>query len=245
MHQIIRGLSKIHQQEFVHCDFHHGNILYPYFNQSILSISDLGLCKPLDYFQSSLKTNDIYGVLPFIAPEILKFKPYTAASDIYSFSMIMWEFISGIPPFNDKEHNLYLALDICKGERPEIFKNIPQCYIDLMKRCWNENPLKRPNALEVCNIIENWYNNIHMNTDIKNISKELKNNIKEFYRADKSLKQMQTHILTIKSHPQAHQVSHLLDFTEKLNAILKDDDNQNNEVYGLHETGIQNIGNYY
>ena len=44
-------------------------------------ISDLGLCKPVEYFQNS-KKDDIYGVLPFVAPEILRGKPYTKASDI-------------------------------------------------------------------------------------------------------------------------------------------------------------------
>ncbi|RGB29689.1 hypothetical protein C1646_713032, partial [Rhizophagus diaphanus] len=51
------------------------------------------------------------------------------------FSMIMWEFASGIPPFNDKVHDLQLALNICKGERPEIIENTPQCYLELMKKC--------------------------------------------------------------------------------------------------------------
>ena len=49
--------------------------------------------------------------------------------------MIMWEFISGIPPFDNREHNFQLALSICKGEHPEIIENIPQCYIELMKKC--------------------------------------------------------------------------------------------------------------
>ncbi|RGB42401.1 kinase-like domain-containing protein, partial [Rhizophagus diaphanus] len=76
-----------------------------------------------------------------IAPEILRGQPYTQASDIYSFSIIMWEFTSKILPFNDKAHDLQLALSICKGERPEIIENTPQCYIDLMKKCWDEDPL--------------------------------------------------------------------------------------------------------
>ncbi|CAI2193218.1 3958_t:CDS:2, partial [Funneliformis geosporum] len=63
------------------------------------------LCKPVEYFQSS-KNNDIYGVLPFVVPEVLRGQPYTLASDIYSFSMIMWELISGIPPF-DMNAKLY------------------------------------------------------------------------------------------------------------------------------------------
>ena len=141
LRSIIYGLNTIHQQKMIHCDFHHGNILKSYSNH-ILSISDLGLCKPMEYFDSEFKKNDIYGVLPFVAPEVLRGKPYTLASDIYSFSMIMWEFTSGIPPFNDRAHDFQLCYNICKGERPEIIESTPQCYIDLMKKCWDEDPLK-------------------------------------------------------------------------------------------------------
>ncbi|CAI2185707.1 1909_t:CDS:2, partial [Funneliformis geosporum] len=35
-------------------------------------------------------------------------------SDIYSFSIIMWEFISGISPFDNEAHDFQLSLDICK-----------------------------------------------------------------------------------------------------------------------------------
>ena len=66
---------------------------------------DLGLCKPIQYFQSPSIKNEIYGILPFVASEVLRSKPYTPASDIYSFSMIMWEFTSGTPPFDDRVHN--------------------------------------------------------------------------------------------------------------------------------------------
>ncbi len=119
---ILNGLEIIHQQKFIHCDFHHGNILNPYSNY-ILSISDLGLCRPVEYFQSLSKNNDIYGVLPFVAPEVLKGGVYTAASDIYSFSMIMWEFTSGIPPFDDRKHDLHLALNICILNSCKPFSN--------------------------------------------------------------------------------------------------------------------------
>ena len=123
LNTIISGLNRMHQQNLIHCDFHDGNIL----NYSHLTfISDLGLCQPT----SSFKKNNIYGVIPFIAPEVLRGKPYTLASDIYSFSMIMWEFTSGITPFHDRAHDLQLCLSICRGERSEIIENTPQCYID-------------------------------------------------------------------------------------------------------------------
>ena len=176
----------------------------------------MGLCKPVQHFQSLSRKNDIYGVLPFVAPEILRGKPYTTASDIYSFSMIMWEFISGIPPFNDKEHDFHLALSICKGERPETIENTPQCFIDLMKKCWDEDPLKRPNASEIKKIINNWISYI---TE-KDINEKSKNIAIEFYEADKFLKQKQTNISTVKSHSQTYHTSRLLDFTKSLNEIL-------------------------
>ncbi|GES73680.1 kinase-like domain-containing protein [Rhizophagus clarus] len=68
----------------------------------------------------------------------------------------MWEFTSGIPPFNNRVHNLQLCLSICKGERPDIVENTPQCYVDLMKKCWNEDPLKRPSTKGIVEIIDSW-----------------------------------------------------------------------------------------
>src|SRR6266542_1282016 len=244
--EIISGLSTIHQQKLIHCDFHHGNIL----NQSYgLSISDLGLCKPMEYYQSTSKKNDIYGVLPFVAPEVLRGKPYTLASDIYSFSMIMWEFTSGIPPFDDNAHDFHLALNICKGKRPEIVENTPQCYMDLMKKCWDKDPLKRPDASEIADTVNNW---ISIIID-ENINEKSRNIIIEFYKADKFLEQKQTdtsNVINNKSHSQAYHTSRLLDFTKKLNEIL---DQEDMEIYGYennkndksHETEIsQSIGNY-
>src|ERR1043165_5726322 len=118
---IISGLNVMHQQKMVHCDFHHGNILKASAN-NILSIGDLGLCKPIE---SLSKENDIYGVLPFVAPEVLRGKSYTPASDIYSFSIIMWEFTYGIPLFNDRAPDRHHGITSCKAERPEIIKYNP------------------------------------------------------------------------------------------------------------------------
>ena len=62
---ISRQLEAIHKLNLVHGDFHNGNILC--FNYHILLIGDLGLCKPVN--QPNIK-NDIYGVLPYMAPEV-------------------------------------------------------------------------------------------------------------------------------------------------------------------------------
>ncbi|GBC03957.1 hypothetical protein RclHR1_05420001, partial [Rhizophagus clarus] len=206
LYKIISGLKEIHKQNLIHCDFHDGNILNhederDKVDKNKVFISDLGLCKATNF----LKEYDIYGVIPFMAPEVLRGKPYTPASDIYSFSMIMWEFTSGVPPFNDRAHDLLLSLSICKGERPEIIENTPQCYVDLMKICWNGDPLKRPSASKVFDIITNWI----FRPDDGKVS-ELESNIMEFINA-----QIGNNHLTTESHPKACYKSRLHNFTSK------------------------------
>jgi serine/threonine protein kinase len=101
LYDIICGLNSIHKQNLIHCDFHDGNILNH--EENDIYISDLGLSRPVKSF---LKEYDIYGVMSFMAPEVLRGKSYTLASDIYSFSMIMWEFTSGVPPYNNRAHDV-------------------------------------------------------------------------------------------------------------------------------------------
>ncbi|GBC12462.1 kinase-like domain-containing protein [Rhizophagus irregularis DAOM 181602=DAOM 197198] len=228
LYEIISGLSKIHRNNLIHCDFHDGNILnHNDKNKDKIYISDLGLCQPVKSF---LKKYGIYGVIPFMAPEVLRGKSYTPASDIYSFSMIMWELTSGVPPFNDRAHDLQLSLSICKGERPEIIENTPQCYVDLMKKCWNEDPLKRPSTSEVNGIIKNWI----IRPDGK-INEELKSNIMEFINAPIVHSDLAT-----KSHPKAYYTSRLLDFTsKKLNEILESENLDNYIIKDLKSLDIK------
>ncbi|POG65894.1 hypothetical protein GLOIN_2v1880211 [Rhizophagus irregularis DAOM 181602=DAOM 197198] len=71
--QIInKGLNDIHKKDLIHYNFHNGNILCNKYEEDIygIFISDyLGLYQ---LAKSFLKENDIYGVLSFIAPEILR-----------------------------------------------------------------------------------------------------------------------------------------------------------------------------
>jgi hypothetical protein len=87
-------------------------------------------------------------VIPYIAPEIFKGSAFSKASDIYSLSMIMWELTTGCKPFANVEHDHSLIYKIVDGIRPEITEDTPQCYADLMKRCWDPDPKKRPSISE-------------------------------------------------------------------------------------------------
>ena len=78
-------LYRLHELGYCHKDFHSGNILQ---DEKYSYISDFGLSGPADKQKSDDK---IYGVLPYIAPEVLNGECYTLASDIYSFGVIMAE----------------------------------------------------------------------------------------------------------------------------------------------------------
>ena len=78
------------------------------------TISDFGMCRPTN---ESLSDKAVYGVVPFVAPEVLRGGRYTQKADVYGFGMIMWEILSGEPSFIDREYDQYLILDICTKER--------------------------------------------------------------------------------------------------------------------------------
>ncbi|GBB84629.1 hypothetical protein RclHR1_01120017 [Rhizophagus clarus] len=221
--RIIDGLNRIHRKGLIHCDFHDGNILFIECKHAYSSSSGAYGAYISDYLgsyqsaKSFLGKDNIYGVIPFMAPEVLRGRPYTPASDIYSFSIIMWEFTSGIPPFNNRAHDFQLALSICKGERPEIIENTPQRYIDLMKRCWDEDPLRRPSASEVKAIIKEWFTFL-LGFTINDIGGELRDNI--IMEFNKNVPTGYNNSIT-ETHLQACYTSRLLSFTSvKLNDVL-------------------------
>ena len=119
------------------------------------AITDMGLCKPANYNALKNINNNIYGVLPYVAPEILRGQNYTKAADIYSFGIIMYEVISGLRPYHYTSHE-NLALGICQGLRPRFNIKVPQLIVRLIKSCLDSDPLKRPKAREIEIILNIW-----------------------------------------------------------------------------------------
>src|SRR5437764_11048170 len=77
---IIQGLKKIHEKNMVHRDFHIGNILLRNRGGRVPLVTDMGLCGEV----GNVDATKIYGVMPYVAPEVLRGKTYTQAEDIYS-----------------------------------------------------------------------------------------------------------------------------------------------------------------
>src|SRR5581483_3755633 len=85
MFSISFGLDFIHSENLMHKDLHLGNVLQSKGAILRTCISDFGFCKPAD----KISSNNVYGVMPYMAPEILRGKKCTKASDIYSFGIIV------------------------------------------------------------------------------------------------------------------------------------------------------------
>ncbi|GBC18495.1 kinase-like domain-containing protein [Rhizophagus irregularis DAOM 181602=DAOM 197198] len=144
---IAKGLDSIHEKGLIHRDFHCGNMLQ---NDGYTYITDLGLSQPANVLKSSQdEYKKVYGVLPYVAPEVLRGKEYTQESDIYAFGIIAYEVCTGLPPYHDIAHDEFLAISICQGLRPKSNYKIPQLILDKIEQCWNSDPLKRPKAQEL------------------------------------------------------------------------------------------------
>jgi serine/threonine protein kinase len=211
LYNIIKGLKEIHQKQMVHCDFHTGNILFTILRKKTY-ISDMGLCREV----GNMDEAKLYGVMPYVAPEVLRGKPYTQAADIYSFGMIMYFVATGNQPFANCAHDHELVLNICHEIRPKIDEpEAPKCYIDLMKKCWDSNPENRPNANEVKKLIRSF--------EKDDILKEA-----EDFRKKNSLSVKNSQTTT---HPQAIYTSRLLNpFTKDLSKYNDNMDNYTAEI---------------
>jgi serine/threonine protein kinase len=203
---IAKGLLSIHNTEKVHKDFHSGNIL---FSDGLAFISDLGLCQPANSEKQSVKKG-IFGVLPYVAPEVLRGFQYTKAADIYSFGIIMNEFISEEIPHSGIPHDHNLTVNICQGLRPKISEDTPKLLAGLIMKCWDAKPENRPTAKELYQILNKW--NDECDDDDSEIyaqmqeCEEIRENKLE-NRSDNEDKPK-----NIQTHPQAIYTSRLLNF---------------------------------
>jgi serine/threonine protein kinase len=100
--EILVGLGYLHEQGFVYRDLKPENILVD--RDGHLRITDFGLVKT-NMVAATSTTSTFCGTPEYIAPEMLQGKDYTKAVDWWSFGILVYELLCGIPPFYDENSN--------------------------------------------------------------------------------------------------------------------------------------------
>ncbi|RHZ79751.1 hypothetical protein Glove_141g72 [Diversispora epigaea] len=208
-------LMSIHELGIVHQDFHPGNILSSNFTfSSLIKISDFGLSKLMGMGTNpnNPEKKNIFGVLPYIAPEVLSGdEENTRAADVYSFGIIAFEIATGFPPYPDIPHDNDLALKICNGLRPKIPFHTPKLITRTIMRCWDARVSHRPTFKELNYELHKYWN--YCNDKDSKIRIQIENS-EEFSANQESTNTTTTTPLNYQTHPQAIYTSRLLNFSK-------------------------------
>ncbi|RHZ66614.1 hypothetical protein Glove_306g87 [Diversispora epigaea] len=174
LYGITIGLTGIHKYDITHKNLHSGNVLI-HFSETLLGdlrnthkVYDINSNSKIieeDYYSKkdddNVNNGETFEVLPYMAPEILCYEPYTKSSDVYSFGIIMRELAHLKTPFTN---NVNLTIDEEEQNNEAIFEEendiIPEIYIKLMKKCLSQDPYERPSSEELYRTIGEWLSKV-------------------------------------------------------------------------------------
>ncbi|KDP31115.1 hypothetical protein JCGZ_11491 [Jatropha curcas] len=147
---LARGLSYLHSQKIVHRDVKTENMLLN--KNRTVKIADFGVARV-----EASNPNDMTGetgTLGYMAPEVLNGNPYNRKCDVYSFGICLWEIYCCDMPYPDLSFSEITSAVVRQNLRPEIPRCCPSSLANVMKRCWDANPDKRPEMDEVVSMLE-------------------------------------------------------------------------------------------
>src|SRR5262249_4623619 len=109
--QCCDGLADAHQNGVVHRDIKPGNILLTSENNrtNFVKIADFGIAKLMpgegQPLQHLTQTGQIFGSPAYMSPEQCQGKHVDVRADIYSLGCVLYETVTGVPPFGGE--NVY------------------------------------------------------------------------------------------------------------------------------------------
>ncbi|VFQ89498.1 unnamed protein product [Cuscuta campestris] len=145
---ISSGMEYIHSRGIIHRDLKPENILITEDFQ--LKIADFGIACEEAY--CDLLADDP-GTYRWMAPEMIKRKPYGRKVDVYSFGLILWEMLTGFTPFDDMTSVQAAFAVVNKNKRPAIPMDCPPCLKALIEQCWCLQPEKRPEFSQIVKVL--------------------------------------------------------------------------------------------
>ena len=136
--QVSSGLQAAHSKGLVHRDIKPGNIMIT--PEGKVKVTDFGIVSLQNEESDITKTGSILGTASYISPEQAQGKPVSKESDLYSLGTVLYELITGRPPFEgdtpiatatkhitDKPEKLSLL-------RPDIPKGIENAVLKLLHK---------------------------------------------------------------------------------------------------------------
>ncbi|NWU19333.1 ANKK1 protein, partial [Dyaphorophyia castanea] len=158
IHEMGLAMNFLHSMSppLLHLDLKPGNILLD--GNMHVKISDFGLSRWME--QSSrmqyIESSALRGTLSYIPPEMFlqNSKPPGIKYDVYSFGIVIWEVLMQKKPYAGA-NMMAIIVKVAAGKRPglELVRDDwpGECHqmLDLMKRCWDQDPKQRPSFADI------------------------------------------------------------------------------------------------
>eukprot|EP01119_Soliformovum_irregulare_P010643 TRINITY_DN2626_c0_g1_i3.p1 TRINITY_DN2626_c0_g1~~TRINITY_DN2626_c0_g1_i3.p1 ORF type:complete len:647 (-),score=130.28 TRINITY_DN2626_c0_g1_i3:44-1792(-) len=142
---VVMGMSYLSNQNIVHRDLAARNLLCARKGRDsyVVKVADFGLSRTLveDYYLTEKRIVAI----KWTAPEAIKFRKFSAFSDVWSFGVVLWEiFTRGQVPYPGLSSEECIAM-VTDGHNLPNPENCPDEIYSIMTDCWHRDPKERPN----------------------------------------------------------------------------------------------------
>ncbi|MDI3389405.1 serine/threonine-protein kinase [Streptomyces sp. B-S-A8] len=142
--QIADALAASHADGVVHRDLKPANVLLKEDDGGMRPmLTDFGIARLADS-PGLTRTHEFVGTPAYVAPESAEGRPQTSAVDIYGAGILLYELVTGRPPFAGGT-----ALEVLHrhlSEEPRRPSTIPEPLWTVIERCLRKNPDERPSA---------------------------------------------------------------------------------------------------
>ncbi len=146
---IATGMAIAHQAGVIHRDLKPANILVN--SEGLLKIVDFGVAAAASSGDTQLtKTGYVIGSPKYMAPEQILGKKVDETADIYSIGVIMYEMVTGVPPYSRGDHMsvMYQHVQGKAKSCQELNPKIPDAYAAVIAKAMSVDKTKRYKSME-------------------------------------------------------------------------------------------------